>query len=162
MRSVRPVWCIDENRIRGRAEFTRDIPAGPVVLYPNSDPDAQCEENIPVDKVVIKWEPVTESIYGDPLTIVRYEVIVETDDPGDLNFDVKFPAESGTELTVPAVLLQPDTALPMKRCDLCALCESWFFISRPRCSSSQGAQRICFSSSPCYRCQPISNCGKSS
>lgn len=100
----------DENRITGQAEFTHDIPAGPVVLQPMPAPGAECEENVPVDEVVIKWNPVTESIFGDPLNIVRYEVIVETDDPNNLNFDVKFPAETGTtSLNIPPELLQPGT-----------------------------------------------------
>jgi hypothetical protein len=55
---------------------------------------------------VVAWNPVTQSIDGDPLNIVRYEVIVEND---DLNFDVKYPAQTGTMLTVSLELLQPDT-----------------------------------------------------
>ena len=56
--------------------------------------------------LVIAWNPVTESIDGEPLEIVRYEVIVEND---DLNFDVKFPAGTGTMLSVSLELLQPGT-----------------------------------------------------
>ena len=51
---------------------------------------------------------MTESISGDPLKIVRYEVIVENEEDG-LNFDVKFPAATGTMLSLPPELLQSGT-----------------------------------------------------
>lgn len=69
-------------------------------------PGAERAENIPARGAVIAWNPVTHSIFGDPLKIVRYEVIVEND---DLNFDVKFPAQTGTMLSVSLELLQPGT-----------------------------------------------------
>ena len=50
----------------------------------------ECAENVPARGAVVAWNPVTESIFGDPLKIVRYEVIIE--DEISLNFDVKFPA----------------------------------------------------------------------
>ena len=92
------------NRLVGEAEFTHDVPAGPEVLKPMPAPGAECEENVPVNDVIVEWEPVTEDVDGDPLTVVGYEVIVEND---DLNFDVKFPAGLGTELHVPRELLLP-------------------------------------------------------
>ena len=55
---------------------------------------------------VLDWLPVTTSISGALLDVVRYEVIVEND---VLNFDVKFPAATGTQLTVSPGLLQPGT-----------------------------------------------------
>jgi hypothetical protein len=57
--------------------------------------------------VTISWLPVTTSIFGEALEIVRYEVIVEND---DLNFDVKFPASSGTQITVSPEVLEPGTS----------------------------------------------------
>ena len=65
----------------------------------------ECAENIPARGAVVAWNPVTESIFGNPLKIVRYEVIIE--DEISLNFDVKFLASSGTMLSVPLELLQP-------------------------------------------------------
>lgn len=96
----------DGNQLTGQATFNHDIPAGPKVLMPAPAAGAECAENIPARGAVVAWNPVTQSISGDPLEIVRYEVIVEND---DLNFDVKFPAETGTMLTVSLELLQPGT-----------------------------------------------------
>ena len=96
----------DGNRITGEAEFTHDIPAGPVMISPV--PGEECAEGLDADNVVIRWEPVTESNDGNLLEIVRYEVIVETDDPDDpdfLNFDVKFTSDI-TRLEVPPGLLK--------------------------------------------------------
>ena len=77
------------------------------MVLPAPAPGAECAENAPARGVVIAWNPVTESIDGEPLEIVRYEVIVEND---DLNFDVKFPAGTGTMLSVSLELLQPGTS----------------------------------------------------
>ena len=88
----------------GNVQFTHDIPAGPVLVTPVSEVEDECIE-VPIP-VLIEWYPVTTSVFGEPLEIVRYEVIVEN---GDLNFDVKFPAETGTMLTVSPELLQPGT-----------------------------------------------------
>lgn len=96
----------DGNRIAGQAEFTHDIPAGPEMLMPVPARGAECAQNLPADGVMIAWNPVTQSAFGDPLEIVRYEVIVEND---ELNFDVKFPATTGTMLSVSPQLLQPGT-----------------------------------------------------
>jgi hypothetical protein len=90
---------------RGPVEFSHDIPAGPVLVTPVPAADADCADAVTLP-VVIAWDPVTHSIFGEPLEIVRYELIVEND---DLNFDVKFPAGTGTELTVSPELLQPGT-----------------------------------------------------
>ena len=89
----------------GSVQFTHDIPAGPVLLTPVPSVHADCAKDVP-RPVVIAWNPVTTSISGDPLGIVRYEVIVEND---DLNFDVKFPATTGTLLTVSPELLEPNS-----------------------------------------------------
>jgi len=96
----------DGNRISGQAEFTHDVPAGPEMVMPVPAAGAECAEHVPASGAVIAWNPVTHSVFGDPLEIVRYEVIVEND---DLNFDVKFPAQTGTMLTVSLELLQPGT-----------------------------------------------------
>ncbi len=89
----------------GSAEFTHDIPAMPLLIRPVPVGNEECAQNVPLP-VVIEWDPVMISISDEPLAIVRYEVIVEND---DLNFDVKFPAETGTQLTVSPDLLQPGT-----------------------------------------------------
>jgi hypothetical protein len=89
----------------GSVQFTHNIPAGPVLVTPVPAPHAACAKDVP-RPVLIAWNPVTTSNFGEPLDIVRYEVIVEND---DLNFDVKFPATTGTMLTVSPELLEPNT-----------------------------------------------------
>ncbi len=60
--------------MRGVATLSHAIPAGPVILSPSSgavvDPAS----------LVIAWEPVTETIDGDPVDIAAYQLIVELDD----------------------------------------------------------------------------------
>ena len=94
---------IDGNILRGRAEFTHDIPAGPELITPVPTGNAECARRVPLP-ILIAWEPVTTSRVGKPLKIVGYELIVENDD--DLTFDAKFPADI-LELTVPDGLLKP-------------------------------------------------------
>lgn len=98
----------DGNLLKGQAKFTHAIPAGPEILLPTPAPGAECAEDVPASGAVIAWNPVTESISGDPLKIVGYEVIVENEEDG-LNFDVKFPAETGTMLSLPPELLKRGT-----------------------------------------------------
>ena len=95
------------HRLTGEARFSHDIPAGPHVTLPAPARGAECAENVPARGAVVAWDPVTEAITGDPIDIVRYEVIVESD---DLNFDVKEPARAGTMLNVPPELLEPGTS----------------------------------------------------
>lgn len=90
----------------GLVEFTHDLPAGPELVSPVPVGDAECAESVALP-VVIEWEPVTTDVFDDDIDVVRYEVIVEND---DLNFDVKFPAETGTKLTVSPELLPRGTA----------------------------------------------------
>jgi hypothetical protein len=80
----------------GKAKFTHAIPAGPVVTAP-VDPSGGCAQKVALP-VVIDWEPVTKTIFGDPVTIKGYEVIVENE--VDVNFDVHIPASAGTSLTI--------------------------------------------------------------
>jgi hypothetical protein len=98
----------DGNRLVGQAQFSHDVPAGPQILMPKAAKGAECAKNVPARGTVVAWDPVTQSISGDPIEISGYEVIVENEDTG-LNFDVKFPAETGTLLTLPLELLEPGT-----------------------------------------------------
>ncbi len=90
----------------GRVNFSHDIPAGPEIVSPLPAAGAECALHVPLP-VVISWNPVSESFTGDPLEITRYEVIVENE---DVHFDVKLPAETGTQLTVSFELLRPGSA----------------------------------------------------
>ena len=94
------------NLLRGSAEFTHDIPAGPVLITPVPAVGADCARRVPMP-VTIAWEPVTTSIANLPIEIKGYEVIVESEEL-PLNFDVKFPADV-LQLTVPDGLLKPAT-----------------------------------------------------
>lgn len=87
----------------GKVQFTHDVPHGPVLVMPVPSGGAECAEDVALP-VEIVWNPVTTSISDEPIQIVGYEVIVEND---ELNFDVKFAAETGTMLAVPNGLLQP-------------------------------------------------------
>jgi hypothetical protein len=63
---------------------------------------------------VVEWEPVTETIDGDPVTITAYEVIVTDDafeDPHGFAqpiYDVHVGPDV-TALSVPAEFFTPDT-----------------------------------------------------
>jgi hypothetical protein len=87
----------------GHALFSHAIPAGPEVLAPVG-PKGECAVDVPIP-VIVAWNPVTTSVFGDPIDIKGYEVIVEND--LDTNFDVHMPAEQGTQLTVSSEVLKP-------------------------------------------------------
>jgi hypothetical protein len=89
--------------------FSRSIPQGPVL---NSPQDGATGVN-PAN-VVVSWEPVTHDIYGSPVTIVGYQVIVEEDAAplfpqgfAKPVFSVHLPA-SATSVTVPPEFLLDD------------------------------------------------------
>jgi len=87
----------------GHAIFSHSVPAGPEVLSPVG-PKGDCAVDVPIP-VVVAWNPVTTSYFGDPIDIKGYEVIVENEI--DTNFDVHMPAEQGTQLTVSSEVLKP-------------------------------------------------------
>jgi hypothetical protein len=77
-----------------------------VLVTPVPDPREDCADDVP-RPVVISWLPVTHSIFGEPLNIVGYEVIIENEI--DTTFDVHLPASVGTTLTVSPELLAPNS-----------------------------------------------------
>ena len=100
----------------GAATFTRDVPLPPTVVAP---PIVEDEEDagdavVPTEALVVQWEPVTETVGGDPAEITGYEVIVTNEDSEDPNgfarplYDVHMPA-SATSLAVPSEFLEADT-----------------------------------------------------
>ena len=95
------------NRLSGEAEFTHALPKGPKIVMPMPARGEECADGVPARGAVVAWNPVTESVGGEPIEVTRYEVIIETD---DVDFDVKFPATNGTMLSVPTELLQPGTS----------------------------------------------------
>lgn len=89
-------------RLVGAADFDHDVPAGPEIVSPGPGGDT-CTLGVGIP-AVIAWNPVTETIEGEPIEIVGYEVIVENDH----NFDVHLPGDA-TQVTVPAEFLEPGT-----------------------------------------------------
>lgn len=101
---------------KGTARFTHAIPTEPEITNPALADDAETADDstVAIEGLVVSWEPVTETIDGDPVTITGYEVIVtmeEFEDPDGLSrpvYDVHLPAEF-VSLAVPAEFLLPDT-----------------------------------------------------
>lgn len=94
---------------RGVALLTHDIPAGPTLVAPAEG------AKVPTRGVVARWKPVTKTITGDPVTIIAYQLIIETDaEPhphmiGKLGLSIYVP-RSVTRMAVPDGFLQPRTA----------------------------------------------------
>ncbi|MFN0135420.1 MAG: hypothetical protein ACKVS9_04795 [Phycisphaerae bacterium] len=93
----------------GTALLTHSIPAGPVLLTP--PPAATVARN----NLVMSWSPVTQTIIGEPVTIIRYQLIVEKDDVphahaiGKIGLSIYVPA-TVTSVTVPVEILEASTA----------------------------------------------------
>lgn len=92
------------------ANVTHDIPAAPVILGPED------EAEVDPNNVVIEWEPVTETVFGDPVTITGYEIIVSNEDRADEDpHGMSHPVASihvrpdVTSLTIPAEFFEPGT-----------------------------------------------------
>ncbi len=97
----------DGTVLTGSAPFTHNIPAAPVVT--------SISEGDVVDPVglVITWEPVTQTIDGNPVQITGYEVIItneEVEDPNGLAkpiMSTHVPPHV-TSLTIPSEFLESD------------------------------------------------------
>ena len=95
-------------RTVGRAWLTHDIPAGPKLVAPAEG------ARVATRGIVARWKPVTETITGDPVTIIAYQLIVEKDvEPhphmiGKLGLSIYVP-RSVTSLAIPDGFLQPRT-----------------------------------------------------
>jgi len=63
----------------GRATLTHDIPAPPAVTSPAED------EVVDPAGLVVRWDPVTQTVQGDPVEITGYEVIVTKEGAEDPN-----------------------------------------------------------------------------
>ena len=95
-------------RTSGRALLTHDIPAGPTLVAPAAG------AIVPVRGVVARWQPVSKTITGEPVTIIAYQLIIEKDiEPprhmiGKLGLSIYVP-RSVTSIAVPNGFLQPGT-----------------------------------------------------
>jgi hypothetical protein len=99
----------------GTARFTHDVPRGPVVTEPAlEDEENAADAVVPASGLVVRWEPVTETLDGEPVTVTAYEVIVnqvEWDDPDSASrpvYDVHVPPDR-TEFPVADGFLEPGT-----------------------------------------------------
>ena len=71
--------------LAGTALFTHSIPAPATITEPEplaEDAETAGEVTVPSEGFEVRWEPVTETIDGEPLTVTGYEVIVT-----DANFE---------------------------------------------------------------------------
>jgi len=93
----------------GTAWLTHDIPDGPELLSPAEG------ATVPVNDLVIRWGPVTQSIRGTPVKIIAYQLIVEKDvEPhpkmiGKLGLSMYLPA-SVTSMTIAKGFFESGTA----------------------------------------------------
>jgi hypothetical protein len=100
--------ALDGRRLKGAATFTHDIPAAPVIVFP--------QEGGVVSSAgfTVVWNHVTTTLEGDSLKRTGYEVIITKDVPDDPHgfsrptFDVHV-SPSETSLTVPSEFLEPST-----------------------------------------------------
>ncbi len=95
-------------RTSGTAWLTHDIPAGPKLVSPAEG------SAVPVRGVVARWQPVSKTITGEPVTIIAYQLIIEKDvEPhrhmiGKLGLSMYLP-RTVTSIAVPNGFLQPHT-----------------------------------------------------
>ena len=95
-------------RLTGTAFLTHDIPAAPTITSPAEG------DVIDPNNLVITWEPVTETVSGDPVKITGYEVIVTNEmvkDPHGFSQPIlsAHVLPSVTSLTVPRKFLESGT-----------------------------------------------------
>jgi hypothetical protein len=105
----------------GRATFTHDVPAAPVITAPElaEEPTGTRTTPVPLNGLAIDWKRVTRTVDGRPVRITGYEVIVTKenhDDPHGFSrpiYDVHVPA-SVHRLPVPRAFLQPNTVYELE------------------------------------------------
>ncbi len=101
---------VEGEKIEGEAELTHAIPAGPVLIAPSEGSTVDSTMDL-----VVEWQAVTTTIYGAPVNVTHYQLIVEEDVPfghpgfGRSLYSVHVPA-SITSLRVPFEFLAPATA----------------------------------------------------
>ena len=90
----------------GTATLTHDIPKGPVLVAPEEDAE------VPVGDVLFDWEAVEETLDGEPVEIIAYQLIVEKDEEPNANMIGKFglsmylPPDI-TEITISGEFFEP-------------------------------------------------------
>lgn len=108
---------VDGTALVGAARFTHDVPAKPILLSPSvaAEEDQAGDSIVPLNELVIAWEPVTQTVDGRPVTITGYQVIVTRLQGTDAHgfslpiYDVHVPPDR-TRLPVPVEFLEANTA----------------------------------------------------
>ncbi|MEX2251022.1 MAG: hypothetical protein WD895_02985 [Acidimicrobiia bacterium] len=104
-----------------KALFTHDVPAKPNITAPvlAGDEETAGEAIVSPVGLTLVWDPVTELVSGDSLTVTGYQVIVTKVDHDDPNgwsrpvYDVHLGPES-TSLSVPTEFLEPGTVYELE------------------------------------------------
>jgi hypothetical protein len=105
----------------GVAVFTHQIPAAPVITSPAfaEDEETAAEATVSRAGMVVRWDPVTATIDGGPLTVIGYQVIITKVDHEDPNgfsrpvYDVHIGPEA-TSLSVPREFFEPETVYELE------------------------------------------------
>jgi len=98
---------VEGRELTGKTPLTHAIPAGPVITAPAEDAVVSADEDL-----TISWEHVTQTIYGQPVNVTHYQLIVElaVETPhngfGKSELSVHAPS-TVTSMRVPAEFLQP-------------------------------------------------------
>jgi hypothetical protein len=93
----------------GTAWLTHNIPAGPVLLTPAQG------ATVPTTGLIASWGAVTQTITGDSVTIIAYQLIIERDEEphphmiGKFGLSIYVPS-TVTSMDVPDGFLEPGTA----------------------------------------------------
>ena len=93
----------------GIALLTHDIPEGPALLSPGEG------AVVPAGDLEVAWSPVTQTITGEDVQIIAYQLIIEKDEEspphmiGKLGLSMYLPS-TVTTITVPGGFLEPGTA----------------------------------------------------
>jgi hypothetical protein len=93
----------------GTALLTHDIPAGPELLTPEEG------ATVPTTGLVASWSPVTQTVTGEDVNIVAYQLIIEKEEEpqphmiGKFGLSMYLPS-SVTSIAVPDGFLEPGTA----------------------------------------------------
>ncbi|MGH9113661.1 MAG: hypothetical protein ACRDZN_15395 [Acidimicrobiales bacterium] len=110
----------DGTVLKGRATFTHDVPAPPTITAPKiADEPEQTGRPLPRADFAVAWEPVTETVTGEPVTISGYEVIITKeveDDPHGFSrptYDVHVPPTQHS-LSVPKEFLEAGTVYELE------------------------------------------------
>ena len=92
----------------GTALLTHDIPNGPTLLTPVED------AVVPVEDLLVSWEPVDKTIDDKDVNIIAYQLIIERDeDPhpnmiGKIGLSMYLPADVN-QITIPGEFFEPGT-----------------------------------------------------